>query len=108
MLDAFVSQSSTTNDTKAILQYQANAKSVGLAFAFWFFFGMVGAHRFYSGKPGSGGVQLLLTLVSIPLCLVLVGFLTFFANAMWVFLDVFFISGWVREYNSKLANWVSR
>jgi len=100
-------QRSTTSDTRALLHYQANAKSAGIAYALWFFLGMLGAHRFYSGKTGGAVAQLLITLISIPLCLVLIGFLTIFANAIWVLIDVFLISGWIRDSNSRLANLVA-
>ncbi len=100
-------QSPARNDTLALLQYQANAKSAGVAYAFWFFLGMFGAHRFYAGKTTLAFVQLAITLISIPLIFVLIGFLTMAANAVWVLIDAFLISGWIRAYNSRLANSVA-
>ena len=29
-------------------------KSTGVAYALWFFFGGIGAHKFYLGRPGVG------------------------------------------------------
>lgn len=34
-------------------------KSKGIAYLLWFFFGLLGIHRFYLGKVGSGVVYLL-------------------------------------------------
>ena len=92
---------------RALLHYQANAKSAGIAYAFWFFLGMWGAHRFYCGKVGSAVAQLLITIISIPLCFVLIGFFPLCANAIWVLIDVFLISGWIRESNQRLAHLVA-
>ena len=100
-------QRSTSDDMRALIHYQANAKSAGLAFVFWWFFGMFGAHRFYCGKNNSAVAQLLITIISIPLCLLLIGFISLFANAIWVLIDVFLISGWIRESNQRLAHFVA-
>ena len=100
-------QRSISDDTRALLHYQANAKSAGLAFVFWWFLGMFGAHRFYCDKNNSAVAQLLITVISIPLWFLLIGFVSLFANAIWVFTDVFLISGWIRESNQRLAHLVS-
>jgi len=102
-----VPQSNQGADTRALLQYQAHSKSAGLAYAFWFFLGMWGAHRFYCGKTGSGVAMLLITLISIPLCFVLIGFVGIFAVAIWALIDAILISGWIRDYNSRLAGMVA-
>ncbi|MFN9641805.1 MAG: NINE protein [Pirellula sp.] len=93
--------------TRALLNYHANSKSAGIAYAAWFFFGMFGAHRFYCGKIASGAAQLSITLLSLLLCLVFIGVFPLFGNAIWVFVDLFLISGWVRDYNTRIANLVS-
>jgi TM2 domain-containing membrane protein YozV len=35
-----------------------DAPTTGLAYVLWFFFGLVSAHRFYMGKPGSALLQI--------------------------------------------------
>lgn len=47
-------------------------KSIVAAYLLWLFFGTVGAHRFYLGKPATGAVCLALGL-AIPITLALVG-----------------------------------
>lgn len=89
------------------MQFEANKKSVGVAYLLWFFFGGFGAHRFYLGRSGSGAVILLLTLGSLLLAFVGIGFVTAIIPAIWVFIDVFLIPGMARSYNSDLANRLS-
>lgn len=72
------------------------------------FFGNAGAHRFYCGKTESAVAQLLITIISIPLFLVLIGFVSLFANLIWVLIDVIMISGWIRESNQRLVHLVAQ
>lgn len=58
-------------------------KSVGVAYALWFFLGVLGAHRFYLGRVGSG----LIYLFTFGLC----GFGLIY--------DLFVIPRMVREEN---------
>ena len=66
-------------------EYDDVKKSKGVAYAFWFFLGVVGAHRFYAGDTGKG-VAMLLTLGGL-------GF--------WALIDVFFIGGRLDEVNRQ-------
>jgi len=84
-----------------MIRYEAQKKSVGLAFVLCWLFGIWGAHRFYMRKPFAV-TKLVCTIISIPLCVVLIGFLWMFANLIWTIIDLFLISGWVREYNTAL------
>jgi hypothetical protein len=36
------------------IQLSASTKSTGVAYVLWFFFGGIGAHKFYLGRPGIG------------------------------------------------------
>ena len=46
--------------------------------------------------------MLIITLVSIPLCFVIIGFFSLFAVWIWVIVDLFSVSKWAREYNTAL------
>ena len=82
-------------------RFESEKKSAGVALFLCWVLGAFGAHRFYMGRP-SGAVMLIITLLSIPLCLVLIGFLGLFAVWVWVIVDLFSVSGWAREYNTAL------
>ena len=64
--------------------------SAGVAYMLWFFLGLVSAHRFYLGRPGTAILQILCYFI-------LVGFL-------WLFIDVFLISGMLREKRAEIRN----
>lgn len=91
------------SDAGKMMQYDANKKSVLLAYVLWFFFGMLGAHRFYLGQTGTAIAILVLTLASFLLMIVAIGFIIFIIPATWVFIDLFLIPGMARRYNSDLA-----
>lgn len=63
-------------------------KSGGVAWLLWFFIGALGGHRFYLGRTGTG-VAMLLTLGGL-------GF--------WVLVDLFLLSGMIRDTNEKIEN----
>lgn len=90
-------------DPNAQIHFQLHRKDTAAAFLFWFFLGMYGAHRFYMGKTGSAVAMLVITLVSIPLCFVLIGFLTLFAVSIWWIVDAFLICPWINQHNAQLA-----
>jgi TM2 domain-containing membrane protein YozV len=78
----------TTEDKILIEQRISNEKpSAGVAYLLAIFLGVLGAHRFYLGKTGTGVVMLLISL-------------TFFGLAItyiWVLIDLFLIPGMIRE-----------
>ena len=86
------------------MQYDAMKKSVGVAFLLWFFLGGFGAHRFYLKHTGTAIAMLIITVVSIPLTLVIVGFIGLAAVGIWWIVDAFLISGMVEKYNLDLAD----
>jgi TM2 domain-containing membrane protein YozV len=92
------------SDAALMMRYDAHKKSAVVAYLLWWFLGSFGAHRFYLGKTGSAVVLLLITLTSIALMLVLIGFITFMAVPVWLLVDAFLIPGIVRESNLRLAN----
>jgi TM2 domain-containing membrane protein YozV len=73
----------TTSEEILIEQRVTNeSPSVAAAYVLWFFLGILSAHRFYLGRPGSAVLQILLFFV-------LVGFI-------WLIVDLFLIPGMVR------------
>lgn len=91
------------SDARRYMLYDANKKSVLVAYLLWFLLGVLGAHRFYLGRTSSAVAMLLISLVSFPLMLVAVGFVTWFAVIVWAVIDLFLIPGIVREFNERLA-----
>jgi len=87
----------------SLLAYQIQKKETAATFLFWFFLGHFGAHRFYMGKTGSAVAMLLITVLSIPLCFVLIGFVSYFAVFIWWIVDAFLICDWVRQHNTRVA-----
>lgn len=83
------SRALTTQDMTLIEQRVTNqAPSVGVAYLLWFFFGLLGGHRFYLGRPLSAVLQIVLNLV-------IVGF-------VWVLIDAFLIPGMIRSSQDRL------
>lgn len=91
-----------SNDAIAMMRYDANKKSIVVAYLLWFFLGMFGVHRFYLGRTGSGLLLLLLTLVSGVLYIVIVGMILMGIPALWWLIDALLIPGLVRDYNNRL------
>jgi TM2 domain-containing membrane protein YozV len=90
-------------DANAIMMFEANKKSVGVAYVLWLFFGCFGGHRFYAGKTGSAIAQVLLVLIGWLTLVIGVGALLLVGLIVWVFVDAFLIPGWIRNLNSLLA-----
>ena len=91
------------SDVDQMMHYDANKKSVGVAYLLWFFVGLFGAHRFYLDEKGTGAAMLAITLVSLVLMFAFIGFFTIFITIIWDFVDLFLIPGMTREYNNALA-----
>jgi len=85
------------------MMYDAQKKSVGVAYLLWAFLGGVGAHRFYLGQTATGAVMLGLMLVGIITAILIVGFLLLIPLWIWVIVDAFLIPGMARDYNMRLA-----
>ncbi|GAB2873385.1 hypothetical protein GCM10027093_06170 [Paraburkholderia jirisanensis] len=93
------------NDTaREMMMYDAQKKSLGVAYLLWFFLGSLGAHRFYAGRIVTAIVQLLLTLVGIGTMLIGVGYLVVGFVGLWVLVDAFLLPGIIRTHNLALAN----
>jgi TM2 domain-containing membrane protein YozV len=77
-----------TSEQLAMIQMEVanKSKSKGIAYALWWFTGILGGHRFYAGDVGIG-VGMLLTLGGL---------------GIWAFIDVFFIGKRIETKNEEL------
>lgn len=73
------------NIALAQTEYDNQKKSPGVAYALWFFLGVVGGHRFYAGDTGYA-LGLLFTLGGL---------------GVWALIDVAFIGRRIREINQQ-------
>ncbi|AVF05541.1 MULTISPECIES: TM2 domain-containing protein [Devosia] len=65
-------------------------KSTGVAYALWFFLGILSLHRFYLGRPGTAILQILSYFI-------IVGFL-------WWIIDAFLIPSMVDKHRDKVRS----
>ena len=78
----------TAQQQMLIEQRLANSgPSTAVAYLLLIFLGILGAHRFYLGRTGSGIAQLLLTLTILGAIV----------TGIWVFIDLFLIPGMIRQ-----------
>ncbi|MFC7736149.1 TM2 domain-containing protein [Roseomonas sp. GCM10028921] len=90
------------SDTAAMMHFDANKRSVLVAYILWFFLGWFAVHRFYAGRPVSGLVMLAVSLVSWALTAVAIGYLGLGLIGLWLLLDLFLIPGMIRSYNREI------
>ncbi|WP_156291498.1 TM2 domain-containing protein [Oceanobacillus salinisoli] len=72
-------------------------KSIALAYVLWFFLGQIGIHRFYTGRVGTGIIQLLLGISGWATSWILIGYLPLTVLWIWLFIDIFLIPGMCRN-----------
>lgn len=73
------------------VKVQVTGASLLVAYLLWWFFGWLGAHRFYLGRTKSGIAQLLLFVIGSALAILLVGYPLLIIWAVWWALDVIFV-----------------
>lgn len=95
--------SPVASDAQRLMVYDAEKKSVLVAYLLWFFLGGLGAHRFYLGRMGSAVGMLVLFLASIVLSIVVVGALGFVVLGLWWLVDAALIPGMASRHNLRLA-----
>jgi TM2 domain-containing membrane protein YozV len=84
---------------RAQMMYDANKKSAGVSFLLLIFLGGFGAHRFYLGHTGSAIGQLLLWILGWVTV-----FIAWIPLGIWLIVDLFLVSGMVRQKNMELAD----
>jgi TM2 domain-containing membrane protein YozV len=82
-----------SNDTRALMLFEANKKTALVAYLLWFFVGIFGGHNFYLKRTGVAVTQLILSITIIGMAI----------TVFWVLVDAFLIPGWVRTQNNMLA-----
>lgn len=98
-----MSQSGLSADTQAMMAFESQKKSTGLAFVFWFFTGGLGGHRFYLGRTGSAVAQLIMSVLGWLLLMAAgFGLVLLIPLGIWLLVDAFLISGMVSEHNRSL------
>ena len=88
--------------SQAMMMYDANKKSMGVAYLLAIFLGGLGIHRFYLGSTTLAVVQLVLTIAGFALTLAIVGWFMLAAVGIWVIVDLFLIPGLVNQHNNQL------
>jgi len=91
-----------SNDAKAMMAFESDKKSTGIAYLLWFFFGGLAIHRFYLGRTGSAVAMLAITIVSLVLIFAGIGVFGFIVVGIWLIVDAFLIPGIARETNQAL------
>ncbi|AWB47078.1 hypothetical protein DCC85_20755 [Paenibacillus sp. CAA11] len=85
-------------DARELLLLDSEVKNYGknmfVAYILWYFLGLFGGHRFYTGRTGSAIFQLILTITVIGLAV----------NWIWWIVDAFLVHKWVKEYNYQIEN----
>jgi len=92
------------NPAAVTMLYDANKKSLLVAYLLWFFLGGLGGHRFYVGKTGSAVGMIALLIVGSALAAVGIGAVLLMILGIWVIVDAFLIPKWIRIKNTQLAN----
>ncbi len=91
------------SDVGKLMLFESGKKSTTTAVLLCIFLGALGVHRFYLGHSGSGAAMLIMWFCSILLMFVFIGFLTIWITPIWAFVDLFLISGMVKQHNDQLA-----
>lgn len=77
-------------------------KSKLVAFALWLFLSAFGAHQFYMGDSDKGIAQVILFWVGWLTSFLGIGIVMLIVWLIWVFVDLFLISGKVDNFNNDL------
>ena len=80
------------------MMFEANRKSVGVAYLLWLVLGFFGVHRFYAGATKSGIAQLVLAFT----------FVGWIVLIPWLIADLFLIPGIVRDENMKTIDMLTQ
>ena len=82
---------------------RSGGKSIALAYVLLVLVGEFGAHRYYLGEKETATALLVITLASLVLMTVAIGFLTIWISVAWVIVDLFLVPRMARSHNTQLA-----
>ena len=82
---------------------RGGGKSIALAYVLLVLVGEFGAHRYYLGEKETATALLVITLASLVLMTVAIGFLTIWISVAWVIADLFLVPRMARSHNARLA-----
>ena len=94
-------------DAQTMMTFESSKKSAGVAYLLWFFLGYLGIHRFYLKRTLTGVIQLALNILGWCTIFFVIGLIFLIPLGIWLLVDLFLISGMVREYNLALVNHLS-
>lgn len=95
------------DQSRAAMVYDAKKKSLLIAYLLWWFLGALGVHRIYAGRVASGVAMLVLSVISVVLTFVAVGFLGLLVIGAWWLVDAILLPGMIENYNLRLIERVS-
>ena len=81
----------------------SGGKSVALAYVLLVLLGQFGAHRYYLGEKETATALLVITLASLLLMTVGIGFLTIWITFGWVIVDLFLVPRMARRHDILVA-----
>lgn len=84
-------------------QSQSAEPRIAIAYVLCVLFGLFGAHRFYLGERGTAVALLLVTLASVALMVIAIGFFTIWISVAWAVVDLFHIPKLARQANAAGA-----
>ncbi len=84
--------------------FDANRKSVPIAYLLWFFLGVFGAHRFYLGRRLSGALQLVFSVLGALTAVIVIGFVPLAVVAAWWLVDAALVPSMVADHNRALID----
>ncbi len=88
----------STEQQMLVEQRLANdKKSTLVAYLLWFFFGGLGAHRFYLGRTGSAIAMLALAVIGVLTFAVIIGIPLLLGVGIWALVDAFLIPGMIEQ-----------
>ena len=93
-----------SDDLTDRMRYDADKRSMIIAYLLWFFLGYLAIHRFYLSRWISGLIFLVLMGVGTVLSIVLVGYLILAPLFLWWLIDALLIPGMVRSRNQGLID----
>lgn len=94
--------SGLSNDTQALMAFQAGKKSTGVAYLLWLFLGSVGGHHFYLKQNDAAFVMVALAVFGWTTVAFVVGLLFLVPLAIWLLIDLFTIPSMVAKFNANL------